>query len=353
MSKEVWLRAETKPNERRSPLAPRDAKKLIDAGIEITVEQSNTRIFTDEEFAVVGCRMVEPGSWHDAPRDSLILGLKELPMASTPIQHCHCYFAHAFRGQPHADSVLRRFREGDGRLFDLEYLLDAEGRRIAAFGFWAGYVGAALGIAAYAHRSRQIALGPQTPFESPSALIESVQEALRSSDSALPRVLVTGARGRAGRGAVALVEAMGGTVTPWDLAETAQGGPFQEIVDFDVLVHCAAVQKPSAPFFTLQQLNGDCRLSVVVDVTCDVGGPLQVLPLDVPVTSFQQPTQRVENVGAALHAIVIDHLPSLLPKESSEDFSQQLTPVLLSYFSQSAPWMFAGAMFERSARSLS
>jgi len=46
----LWLRCEKKEFERRSALTPTTAKKLIDAGFEITVECDEQRIFDDEEF---------------------------------------------------------------------------------------------------------------------------------------------------------------------------------------------------------------------------------------------------------------------------------------------------------------
>ena len=53
-------------------------------------------------------------------------------------------FGHAYKGQPAGQVLLRRFRDGGGTLYDLEYLTDETGRRVAAFGYWAGYAGAAL-----------------------------------------------------------------------------------------------------------------------------------------------------------------------------------------------------------------
>jgi saccharopine dehydrogenase (NAD+, L-lysine-forming) len=47
--KHVWLRDELADNDRRTPLTPQDAKRLIDAGFRITVERSTKRVFTDEE----------------------------------------------------------------------------------------------------------------------------------------------------------------------------------------------------------------------------------------------------------------------------------------------------------------
>ena len=46
----LWLRCEKKEFERRSALTPTTAKKLIDAGFEITVERDEQRIFEDSEF---------------------------------------------------------------------------------------------------------------------------------------------------------------------------------------------------------------------------------------------------------------------------------------------------------------
>ena len=46
----LWLRCEKKEFERRSALSPSTAKKLIDAGFKVYVEEDKQRIFDDEEF---------------------------------------------------------------------------------------------------------------------------------------------------------------------------------------------------------------------------------------------------------------------------------------------------------------
>ena len=55
-------------------------------------------------------------------------------------------FGHAFKGQRGAETLLGRFRAGGGRLYDIEYLVDEGGRRLAAFGYWAGFAGAAVSL---------------------------------------------------------------------------------------------------------------------------------------------------------------------------------------------------------------
>ena len=74
----------------RSPITPETAKTLIENGYEIFVEHSDNRAFSDEEFAAAGCKMVcvmhtsvkadisqvPTATWHDAPLDVYIVGLK-------------------------------------------------------------------------------------------------------------------------------------------------------------------------------------------------------------------------------------------------------------------------------------
>ena len=50
-------------------------------------------------------------------------------------------FGHAYKGQHSGRALLQRFKAGGGTLYDLEYLVDEDGRRVAAFGYWAGYAG--------------------------------------------------------------------------------------------------------------------------------------------------------------------------------------------------------------------
>jgi alanine dehydrogenase len=64
----------------RSALTPTTTKALIDAGYKVNVERSPQRIFDDEEYENVGATLVEENTWHDAPEDNIIIGLKELPV---------------------------------------------------------------------------------------------------------------------------------------------------------------------------------------------------------------------------------------------------------------------------------
>jgi hypothetical protein len=81
MSFNLLLRSELgKALERRSALTPTTTKRLIEAGYHVKVERSPQRIFDDKEFENAGATLVEENAWRDAPKDTIIVGLKELPV---------------------------------------------------------------------------------------------------------------------------------------------------------------------------------------------------------------------------------------------------------------------------------
>ena len=137
----IWVRSESRAHEERVGLTPQGAAKLLAAGYQVTVEESRQRILPIADYAAAGCAIAPEFSWVDAPEDAIIFGLKELPDDGTPLRHRHIMFGHAYKGQPSGQVLLERFKAGGGTLLDLEYLTDADGRRVAAFGYWAGYAG--------------------------------------------------------------------------------------------------------------------------------------------------------------------------------------------------------------------
>ncbi|TFK40972.1 saccharopine dehydrogenase [Crucibulum laeve] len=334
----LWLRCEKKEFERRAALTPTTSKQLIDAGFDIVVERDEQRIFEDAEYEAVGCKLVDNNSWPTAPVTTPIIGLKELPESTDPLPHTHIQFAHCFKKQGGWSKVLSRFHRGGGTLYDLEFLNDENGRRVAAFGFHAGFAGAAAGALALASRRSGEDLGLLTPFENEDAMVSKVKELLGGSGKGV-KALVIGALGRCGRGAVDLFRKIGldeDDILKWDLAETAKGGPFPEILDVDIFVNCIYLTSKIPSFVTREQIieAGKLRrLSVVVDVSCDTTNPFNPIPIYNINTTFDKPTVPVDVGGQnpPLSVISIDHLPTLLPREASEQFSADLLPSLLEF----------------------
>jgi saccharopine dehydrogenase (NAD+, L-lysine-forming) len=328
------LRAEARPTEQRAPIVPDDAARLVADGVVVTVEESATRAFPITEYAAAGCAIEPEGSWVDAPADAVVVGIKELPDQPAELRHPHVYFAHAFRGQDGGAEVLARFRAGGGELLDVEYLT-LEGRRVVAFGYWAGYVGAALAVL----EARGHLVGPLFPG-SRAALDASLQHQPGEPLTAV----VTGASGRSGSGACDALAVAGVAVTAWDRAETATLDR-AALLGHDLLVNCVASTGPAEPFVRPEDLAAaDRRLVVVADVTCDVTNEHNLLPINNEVTTWAAPTRDLGG-RPPVRVIAIDNLPSLLPREASLDFSAQLTPLFADLPGRQGAWAAAELAF--------
>ncbi|OWB57956.1 hypothetical protein B5S28_g3940 [[Candida] boidinii] len=357
----LHLRAEDKPLEARAALTPSTAKELLQTGnFEIFVEKSSQSAFKAEEYAAVGCKIVPEGSWVKAPKNRIILGLKELPEEKFPLIHEHIQFAHCYKNQAGWQDVLSRFPKGQGTLYDLEFLENDQGRRVAAFGFYAGFAGAALGVEDWAFKqshSDDEELPGVTPYPSEAALVKDVKKSLDSAiakGAKLPTVLVIGALGRCGSGAIDLLQKIGipdANIRKWDMKETAPGGPFKEIVQSDIFINCIYLSKPIPPFVNYETLNvPDRKLRTVVDVSADTTNPHNPIPIYTIATVFNKPTVKVDTkIGPKLSVISIDHLPSLLPREASEFFVRDLLPSLKELPNRkTAPvWSKAKALFDK------
>ncbi|MGI9519112.1 MAG: saccharopine dehydrogenase [Pirellulaceae bacterium] len=355
MPQHLWLRAESKPREQRRVVTPRHARQLLDAGFTVTVEASGQSAIDDQCYVDEGCPLVAPHSWKtDAPAQAIIVGLKELEDSELPLKRRHVHFAHVYKNQAGWENTLLRFIRGGGTLYDLEYLVNENGARVAAFGYWAGYAGAALALLAWARQQVD-----NRPIESVDArpsqhvLLQEVQS-LMDTAGQRPRVLVIGALGRSGRGAVDFCEAAGAEIVPWDLAETQGGGPFAEILEFDIFLNCVFVKESIPPFINQGLLQtGSRRLTMISDISCDPYGAYNPLPIYDRCTTFDEPVSRLIDGDQPLDLIAIDHLPSLLPVESSEDFSEQLLPYLLQLADpEHGVWQRAADVFRTRTESL-
>lgn len=336
----LWLRHETRTTERRTPVVPSDARRLVEEGVRLTVEESPQRIFRTEEYEAVGCDSADTGSWVSAPPDAVIVGLKELPDQPGELRHRHIYFGHAYKGQPGAAELLSRFVAGGGALLDLEYLADDRGRRLAAFGFWAGYLGAALAV--LQHRGRLAT--PLLPTTK-----EALEAELRAPGTRMS-ALVIGALGRSGRGARVALDEAGIDPTCWDLAET-RNLDRPALLAHELLVNTVLTTSPVPPFLTDEDLDTPGRrLRTLSDVTVDVGSPMNLLPVYDTATTWDDPARRLRD-EPPLDLIAIDNLPSLLPREASADFSAALLPQLLD-FEVGGPWARCLARFDETCREL-
>lgn len=324
----LWVRAESRAHEQRVGITPEGCAILIARGFQVTVEQSPTRIIEAEAYRTTGCAIASEGAWTGAPRDAIIFGLKELPEDGTPLIHRHIMFGHAYKGQPAGQVLLQRFRAGGGTLYDLEYLVDAQGRRVAAFGYWAGYAGAAVALMCWVAQQRGALCGPVGAYATADDMRAALRADLADINAAPPTALIIGALGRVGTGAADLCSAMGVAVKKWDMDETAHGGPFPEVLAHNIFLNCI-LARPGTPVFVASDAGtAERQLSVIGDIACDPDSAFSPIKVYERVTTWETPALRVHDTPE-LDVTAIDNLPSMLPLESSEDFAAQLLPVLM------------------------
>lgn len=347
----LWVRAEQRANEQRVGMTPDGVKQMLDAGHKVTVERSAHRAIPFEDYAASGCEIADSGDWQNAPLDSVVFGLKELDPDGPALKHRHIMFGHAYKGQSEGPALLNRFREGGGSLYDLEYLVEENAKRIAAFGYWAGFAGAAVGLQVWIAQQQGDEAGPSSvgAYAGRAALLEELEADLKTVQGkgvGLPNAIVIGALGRVGSGACDLFEALKVEVTRWDMAETAHGGPFPEILDHNLFVNCI-LAGPNVPVFVPKSaLTASRRLSVVSDVSCDPSSSYNPIPIYSEASSFVNPVTRVHG-DPVLDVTAIDNLPSMLPVESSQDYAAQLLPYLMQLDTMDeGVWGRAHATFE-------
>lgn len=319
----IWIRGEQRPNEGRVGVSPAGVKALIEAGYKITIEHDPARAIPLTEYPTVDTAPM--GSWPGAPRDAVIMGLKELPDDASPLPHRHIMFGHAYKSQPNGLRLLKRFLAGGGTLYDLEYLTDTTNKRVAAFGYWAGYAGAAVALKCWASAEARSLCSSVSAFANAQALKSNVIMELKGAN---PSVIIIGANGRVGSGARDLCNDLGSAVTSWDIAETAHGGPFPEILEHDIFLNCILANYNTPVFVKADAKTVQRNLTVIGDIACDPDSDYSPIKVYDKSTSWSVPALRVHS-DPILDVTAIDNLPSILPRESSEDFASQLLPSLL------------------------
>ena len=337
----LWIRHETKKDEKRVPLIPSHVKELIENGIQISVEKSPTRCIHNKEYEKVGATLVESGSWPNAPLDAVIVGLKELTNDDddTPLVHTHMYFAHCYKNQPGSEALLDRFKKGNGTLLDLEYLVDENGKRLVTFGEMAGKIGMAIGLLTWVSK-----LGERLKiksFRNLLSLVTTIYNDYKDYNTLIPKILIIGAKGRCGKGALAFLDELDIVATEWTREDPKSS---IEILNHDSVVNCIYLKEPIEPFLTREIIDNYRKLRVICDVSCDVSNSYHPFPFYKENTTIENPVFRLHLLEPSLEPsfepslepslesylesyldiIAIDHLPSLLPLESSIFFSNQL-----------------------------
>ncbi len=122
--------------EKRVAVTPEDAKALMGEGIDVVVQPSPIRVYSEEEFRNAGARIDE-----NLEACSVVLGIKEMKPDTFRPGGTYVFFSHTIKGQAYNMPMLRRLLDVKCNLIDYERVTDAEGRRLIFFGNYAGMAG--------------------------------------------------------------------------------------------------------------------------------------------------------------------------------------------------------------------
>jgi len=393
VNKKIGIRKEDKnPWERRSPLIPSHVKELIQKNkIDIDIQSSSNRIFSAEDFAREGARIVD--SLRDCP---VIFAVKEIPPHLFEQHKVYIFFSHTIKGQPTNMPMLKKMAELECTLIDYERIIDENGLRLVFFGHQAGQAGMIDTL--WALGQRWDVQGIQNPFSSikqafkyPSLVaakeeISAVGWAIKNrglNPSLVPLVCGFAGYGHVSKGAqeifslLPIEELRPGKIE--ELFKTKRFAsdrlykvvfkeehmvePIQEQQSFDLqdyydypekyrsvferylqyltmLVNCIYWAPQYPRLVTRKFLNqlwtgiGPPRLQVIGDISCDVEGAIECT---VQATSQVKPVFVFDPIegktvdgyeGRGVVIMAVDNLPAEIPLESSVFFSQSLKPLV-------------------------
>ncbi|MEL7423549.1 MAG: NAD(P)-dependent oxidoreductase [Bacteroidota bacterium] len=366
------------PPDTRVPLDPQQCALLrSEYGLDIVVQSSPIRIFTDEEYRAKGVPVVE----YIGDRD-LLLGVKEVPIDDLIPGKTYSFFSHTHKEQVYNRPLLKAILDKHIHLIDYEVMTDKLGRRVIAFGYFAGVVGAHNGFWTYAQRTGTFDLPRMRDLYN----YEEAKGVYQKLELPSIKIALTGT-GRVSTGAAQVLEDMGiRQVSPGDFLREDYDEPvYVQLVSRDYLRHKDGLpfdklhfyQHPEqyvsafepfaeaadmmlngiywdsrAPAFFSQEQMGlpEFKIKVIADITCDIA-PVSSIPSTLfastiadPVFGFDPKTgqQTTPYQDDVIDMMTIDNLPSELPRDASTAFGKM-------YIEQVLPHMLApnSAMIER------
>ncbi|MCC5920264.1 MAG: NAD(P)-dependent oxidoreductase [Cyclobacteriaceae bacterium] len=363
------IKEEKVPIDRRVALTPSQCKFLIVhyPNIEISVQSSDIRCFSDEEYKQEGIPIVDEPSAAD-----ILVGVKEVPISSLHPNKTYFFFSHTIKKQAYNRPLLQEIIKKNIRLIDYEVLTNKKGARLIAFGRYAGLVGAYNGIYTYGIKHKIFQL--KRAYECKD-LNELKTEAQKIK---LPniKIIITGS-GRVAKGAMEMMQTMHiKEVTKEDFKKLHFDEPvfiqlknrdyhrhkenqekfnvhhFYENAEkyesyfTDYLSHCdlliaAAYWNPVSPvLFDRNFMQSKFfKTSVIADITCDIEGSIpstkMASTIEEPLYDYDAVNDQVLPFGSkkgTTTVMAIDNLPCELPRDASHDFgeimSQKVIPLL-------------------------
>ncbi|GKV03738.1 hypothetical protein SLEP1_g15988 [Rubroshorea leprosula] len=152
--------------ERRAPLTPSHCARLLhgkETGVtRIIVQPSTKRIHHDSLYEDVGCEISE-----DLSECGLVVGIKQPKLDMVLPDRAYAFFSHTHKAQKENMPLLDKILAERVSLYDYELIVGDDGRRLLAFGQYAGRAGLIDFLCGLGQR--YLSLGYSTPFLSLAA----------------------------------------------------------------------------------------------------------------------------------------------------------------------------------------
>lgn len=358
----IGLIKETKtPIDNRVALTPSQAKMLMECfpDSEIVAETSDVRAYTDDEYKSLGIQVV-----NDLSDCDVLFGIKEATIDSIIPNKHYFFFGHIAKMQEYNRPLIKAMLNKKITFSDYEYLVDGDGKRVCAFGWWAGVVGVYYTLRGYGLKYRLYELPkPDLRFT-----IKQLLDSLKSIELPKVKVLVTGA-GRVSQGAQYVLNEIGANKIDENeylsidnvnalaycvadvnrLVKRKDGKDFtwsdfsnnateyeSDFIKFakktDVLIS-AHFWAPDAPVYLGEDdlRRDDLRIKMIGDVTCDIMGSIKSTVRssthDKPYFDYNPITGKEEEAFSSdnnITVMAVDTCPNALALDASEYFGDML-----------------------------
>ena len=352
------IREGKNPPDKRVVLTPQQCQYIATnyPTIELKVQKSEIRKFKDEEYSALGIPVVDTVEDCD-----VLLGVKEVPINELIPNKKYLFFSHTFKEQPYNRNLLNAILEKNIQLIDWEVITNEKGKRLIAFGRYAGIVGCYNGFIGFGKKHGLYSLKRAHECEDRADMEAQIPNIQLPNDF---KLVLTG-KGRVAGGAIEVLDKIGlKNVSPEDFLEKSFNEPvytqlgveyynknkdekpfnkksffndptqhesdflrFAQVANMYIACH---YWDSRAPFiFSREDLKDEnWKISIVADVSCDidcaVASTIRPSTIADPFYGYNKQTEAEDDFmkEEVVGVMAVDNLPCELPKDASVDFGQ-------------------------------
>ena len=372
------LREEKIPADKRVAFSPAQCRRILNdyPNIEIQVQSSDIRCFKDNEYVDLAISVVD-----DISDCDILFGIKEVPKEKLIANKTYLYFSHTIKEQEYNRDLLKKMISLKIKMIDYEVLKHNDGSRILGFGRYAGIIGAYNGLLTYGLKKELYSLKPAYMCVNRKEMEQELNKVKLTNE----KFLVTG-KGRVGSGILETINLLGIKEVSIDEYLSSQFD-YPVFLNIDVMDYNERIDGQSANFndfinhsddykssfmkyakytdifiaghyygagapylFTRNDVRkSDFKICVVADVSCDIDGPVATTirpsKIDLPIYGYNPITESEDDFlnDDCIAVMAVDNLPCELPKDSSEDFGENLINSVIPIISINSNDIIKGA----------